>query len=49
MHIVWNKKAIKRDINLNIRYGTVHIKQYHTVSYLGCVLDENLSGEPMAL
>ena len=49
MHIVWHKKAIKKDINLNIRYGTVHIKQYHTVSYLGCVLDENLSGEPMAL
>ena len=49
MHIVWHKKAIKKDINLNIRYGTVHIKQYHTVSYLGCVLDENLSGEPMVL
>ena len=43
------KKRLKKDINLNIRYGTVHIKQYHTVSYLGCVLDENLSGEPMAL
>ena len=43
------KKRLKKDNNLNIRYGTVHIKQYHTVSYLGCVLDENLSGEPMAL
>ena len=43
------KKRLKKDKNLNISYGTVHINQYHTVSYLGCVLDENLSGEPMAL
>ena len=43
------KKLLKQDNNLDIRYGTVHIKQYHTVTYLGCVLDENLSGEPMAL
>ena len=43
------KKRLKKDNNINIRYGTVHIKQYHTVSYLDCVLDENLSGEPMAL
>ena len=43
------KKRLKKDINLNISYGTVHIKQYPTVSYLGCVLDENLSGESMAL
>ena len=42
------KKQLKQD-NLNIRYGTVHIKQYHTVTYLVCTLDENLSGEPMAL
>ena len=43
------KKRLKKDNNLNIRYGAVHIKQYHTVSYLGCVLGENLLGEPMAL
>ena len=42
-------KRLKQDNNLDIRYSTVHIKQYHTVTYLGCVLDENLSGEPMAL
>ena len=34
---------------LNIRYGPIQIKQYRTVTYLGCVLDENLSGETMAL
>ena len=43
------KKQLKKHINLNMKYVTVHIKQYHTVSYLGYVLDENLSGEPMAL
>ena len=43
------KKRLKKDNSLNIRYGTVHIKQYHTVSYLGCVLDEDLPGKPMAL
>ena len=43
------KKQLKQDNNLDIRYGTVHIKHYHTVTYHGCVLDENLSGEPMAL
>ena len=31
------KKRLKKDNYLNIRYSTVHIKQYHTVSYLGCV------------
>ena len=35
--------------SLNIRYGTIQIKQYHTVTYLGCALDENISGETMAL
>ena len=31
------KKRLKKDNYLNIRYSTVHIKKYHTVSYLGCV------------
>ena len=30
-------------------YGTIQFKQYHTVTYLGCALDEDLSGETMAL
>ena len=30
-------------------HSTIQIKQYHTVTYLGCALDENLSGETMAL
>ena len=43
-----NQKLNKTD-SLNIRHDTIQIKQYHTVTYLGWVLDENLSGETMAL
>ena len=32
-----------------MKHGTIQIKQYHTVIYLGCVIDKNLSGETMAL
>ena len=49
MHIVWHKKESKKDSNLDIRYGTVHNKHCHTVTYLGCVLEENLSGKTIAL
>ena len=34
---------------LNISYGLLKIKQYSEVTYLGCILDESLSGESMAL
>ena len=34
---------------LNISYGSLKIKQYSEVTYLGCILDESLSGESMAL
>ena len=34
---------------LNIVYGNIEIKQYTKVNYLGCILDESLSGESMAL
>ena len=43
--ITKNTKNRLYDSTLHIRYGTEHIKQYHTVTYLGCVLDENLSGQ----
>ena len=35
--------------SLDIKYGEVHIKQYHTVTYLGCSFDETLFGESIAL
>jgi len=33
---------------LNITYGNIKIMQHSKVSYLGCILDENLNGESMA-
>ena len=35
--------------NLNIKYNNINIKQYSRVTYLGCILDETLSGESMVL
>ena len=43
------KLNIKRTEPLNIVYGNVKIKQYTKVTYLGCILDESLSGESMVL
>ena len=43
------KLNIKQAKPLNIVYGNVKIKQYTKVTYLGCILDESLSGESMAL
>ena len=34
---------------LNIVYNSTEIKQYDKVKYLGCILDQSLSGESMAL
>jgi len=34
---------------LDITYGDIKIMQHSKVSYLGCILDENLNGESMAL
>ena len=35
--------------NIEIKYGNINIKQCSKVTYLGCELDENLSGEAMTL
>ena len=42
------KQKLNKTGSLNIRHGTIQIKQYHTVTYLGCALDENHSGESIA-
>ena len=44
-----NKYRIKKENKLNISYKNIEIKQYSKVCYLGCILDETLSGESMAL
>ena len=36
-------------IKSNIVYNGIEIKQHAKVKYLGCILDESLSGESMAL
>ena len=42
----FKRKNIKR---LHIKYGDIQIKQHSKVKYLGCLLDETMSGEAMAL
>ena len=41
-------KRLKNSRNLDIRYKDIEIKQHSKVTYLGCILDNNLSGEAMA-
>ena len=43
-----NKQKIKSIRNLNVKYKDIK-RKYWQVSYLGCVLNETFSGEPMAL
>ena len=43
------KHRLDKVSSLSSKYGEIHIKQYHTVTYLGCLLDENLSGESVVL
>ena len=50
MHTIWHTKKLNKTGSPNIRHGTIQIKQYHTtVTYLRSALDENLSGETIAL
>ena len=44
-----SKRKIKNVPKLNINYKNIQIKQHSKVTYLGCILDETMSGELMAL
>ena len=44
-----SKRKIKSARKLNVKYKNIKIKQHLQVTYLGCVLDETLCGELMAL
>ena len=44
-----SKCRIKSARKLNVKYKNIKIKQHSQVTYLGCILDETLPGEPMAL
>ena len=43
------KLKLKNAGKLNIMYNGIEIKQYSKVTYLGCLLDETMSGKSMAL
>ena len=47
--LVGSKRKIKRVRKLKINYKNVQITQHTKVTYLGCILDESMSGAPMAL
>ena len=42
----FKNKNIKK---LNIKYGDTQIKQHSKIKYLGCLMDEAMSGEAMTL
>ena len=44
-----SKRNLKLVQKLDIRCKDIKIKQYKHVNYLGCMLDESMSGETMAL
>ena len=44
-----SKCKIKRVPKLKIKYKNIQIKQHSKVTYLGCILDETMSGESMVL
>ena len=48
-NICFGQHKIKTIKKLNIKYQDIEIKQHSQVTYLGCVMDETMSGEPMAL
>ena len=44
-----SKRRPKNICKLNIRHKEINIKQQAQATYLGCVLDESISGETMTL
>ena len=43
------KRRLKGLRELNIRYKDIEIKQNYQVKYIGCLLENSLSGESIAL
>ena len=43
-----NKRQLKNQRDLVLGYENIEIKQYSKVTYLGCILDNDLSGESIA-
>ena len=47
--IHFGKDKFKNIKKLNIKYRDIEIKAHSQVTYLGCVMDETMSGKPMVL
>ena len=43
------KFKINKFRKLNMKYGDIQIKQHSSVKYLGCMIDETMSEETIAL
>ena len=43
-----SKRKIKKLQKLEIIYNNIQIKQHSQVAYLGCIIEETMSGELMA-
>ena len=43
-----SKRKIKKLQKLEIIYNNIRIKRHYRVTYLGCILEETMSGESMA-
>ena len=44
-----SKRKVKKVPKLNSKYKNIQFKQHSKVTYLGCILDDTMSGESMAL
>ena len=44
-----SKRKLRKVGELNITYQDIDIKQNSQVTYLGCILDKTMSGEPIGL
>ena len=44
-----SKRKIKKAPKLNLTYNYIQIKQHSKATYLGCILDETMSGQPTSL
>ena len=45
LSLLFTKRKIKNFPKLKINYKSIQIKQHSKVTYLGCILDETMSGE----
>ena len=44
-----SKHKVRSERKLDMKYKDIKTKKYSLVTYIGCILDETLSGEPMVL